>query len=293
MNLRTYREEDLPEVVRILNAAHGGSHEFIPYIEEDVRGEIARASDVLIATDEPDRILGIAYLRQDWYGETVTLCAWPDSNREEVESLLLSTIEPQNKTGHITTAVDPADHERLAFFYARGYEIDSSLYQMIADLEQPQNPPPLLEGYIVRSLNPDEEEALIELANAAYDGERLRPGILEKWRAQDPDFRVDWVQVAEYRDQLVAAVVGRSDRERSEYYNARLGYLGPAATLPAHRGKGLSRALTARAMNVLRDHGMKQVCLHTWAGNPAALELIKHLAFRLDHEWKILGKTIG
>ena len=54
----------------------------------------------------------------------------------------------------------------------------------------------------------------------------------------------------------------------------------------------MSRALTATAMNLLHEHKMKTVCLYTWEGNPAALELIRHLDFRLGHEWKILGKTL-
>jgi GNAT superfamily N-acetyltransferase len=292
MKLRPYCENDLPQLVSLLNEAYRAEYEFIPYTHESLQAELKVASSVLLATGEQDGIVGLAYLRQDWYGETVTLCARPGPKQEEIEDILLSTIEPENKTGHVTTAIDPLEQERIAFFNARGYRPESSLYQMIAELDPLPTPPHVPEGYVIRSLKPDEEERLIRLANAAYDGERLRPGVLAKWKARDPDFSTDWVQVVEYEGELVAAVRGCSDREYNERYQANRGYLGPAATLRPHRGKGLSKALTARAMNFLHEHGMKTVCLYTWGGNPAALELIKHLDFRLGHEWKILGKAL-
>ena len=292
MKLRPYCENDLPQLVSLLNEAYREEYEFIPYTDESLQAELKVASSVLLATEEQDEIVGLAYLRQDWYGETVTLCARPGPKDEEIEDILLSAIEPENKTGHVTTAIDPLEQERIAFFSARGYLLQSSLYQMVADVDRLQTPPQVPEGYIIRSLRLDEEERLIRLANAAYNGERLRPGALAKWKAQDPDFSIDWVQVAEYEGELVAAVRGCSDREYNERYHANRGYLGPAATLRPHRGKGLSRALTARAMDLLHGHGMKTVCLYTWEGNPAALELIRHLDFRLGHEWKILGKTL-
>lgn len=292
MKLRQYYESDLPELVHIINEADRDEHEFIPYTNEDLQANLKTANPVLIATDARDQIIGLAYLRQDWYGETVTTCARPGTDWQEIEGFLLSTIEPDNKTGHITTSIDPDDQERSAFFSARGYRVQSSLYQMVADLDQPLPSLRLPEGYTIRSLSPDEEERLIDMANAAYNNVRLRPGVFAKWQANDPDFRIDWVQVAEYEGELVAMVRGSSDREYNEHYGGRRGYLGPAATLPAHRGKGLSKALTARAMTVLRQHGMHSACLYTWEGNPAAVELTKHLGFRLGHEWKIFGKTL-
>jgi len=292
MKLRQYYESDLPELVHIINEADKDEHEFIPYTNEDLQANLKTANPVLIATDARDQIIGIAYLRQDWYGETVTTCARPGLDWVTIEDFMLSAIEPENKTGHITTSIDPDDEDRMAFFSARGYRPQSSLYQMVVDLDQPVPSIRLHEGYTIRSLKPDEEERLIKLANAAYKSERLQPGVLTKWQVNDPDFRIDWIQVAQYEGELVAMVRGSSDREYNEHYNARRGYLGPAATLPDHRGKGLSKALTARAMGVLRQHSMHTACLYTWEGNPAAVELTKHLGFRLGHEWKILGKKL-
>ena len=275
-----------------MNEAEAGSHEFIPYSEQSLQADLEGASSVLLATDDQDRITGLAYLGRQWYGETITLHVRPGMGWWEVEDLLLSSLEPRAQTEELSTLVDTFDPERLAFFLERGYRSDSSLYQMTADLDRRRRRRRLPAGCTIGSLKTDEEEALIQLANTAYAGERLRPGILAQWQAQDPNFSTDWVHVARCDGQLVASVVARSDREYNEYFRANRGYLGPAATLPSYRGKGLSQALTARAMNFLRERGMRTVCLYTWEQNQPAVRLTTNLGFRVAHEWKILSKTV-
>lgn len=293
MKLRAYHQSDIPELTSLVNDALRGSYEFIPRAEKDVQERLAGASCILLATDDEDRIAGFAYLRQDWYGETLTFSVRPGANQEEVADLLLPIIEPQNKTGIVSTSMEPHNHARLALFTARGYIRESSLYQLIAHLDHPLPLPQVPASYDVRSLRPDEEDALIELANAAYQGERLRPGILARWKEGDPTFDSDLVQVAEYEGQLTALVAARSDRAYNEHYCGRRGYLGPAGTLPTHRGHNLSKSLTARAMNLLRERGLGTACLHTWDKNPSALAVARSLGFSIAHELIILAKTLA
>ena len=290
MRLQPYHKSILPKVVSLLNEAEAGSYEFIPYGEEGLQAELKEASSVLLATDDQDRITGLAYLGRQWYGETITLYIQP--GQWEVGDLLFSALEPRTQTEELSTSVDTFDRERLAFLLERGYRADSTLYQMTADLDRRRRLQHLPTGCIIGTLETDEEEALIQLANTAYAGERLRCGILAQWRAQDPSFSTEWVQVVRRDGQLVAAVAARSDREYNEYFHANRGYLGPAATLPGYRAKGLSQTLTAQAMNFLRERGMRTVCLHTWERNQPAVRLTKNLGFRVVHEWRILAKRV-
>jgi ribosomal protein S18 acetylase RimI-like enzyme len=292
MKLQPYRKRILPKVVSLLNEVEAGSYEFIPYSEEGLQAELKGASAVLLVTDDKDRIAGFAYLGQQWYGETIGLRVRPGAGQWEAAELLLSALEPRTQTDELSTSVDPSDREWLAFYLERGYRTESSLYQMIADLDRRRRLERLPAGCIIGSLKVDEEDALIQLANTAYAGERLRAGILAQWQAADPNFSTGWVQVVRCGGQLVGTVVARSDREYNEYYHANRGYLGPAATLPSYRGKGLGEALTARAMNFLRERGMRTACLHTWERNQPAVRLTTNLGFLVVHEWRILTKRV-
>lgn len=98
-------------------------------------------------------------------------------------------------------------------------------------------------------------------------------------------------QVAKSKGEVVAAVVTRTDWEFNAHYCAKRGYLGPAATLPEHQGKGLATALTAQAINFLHEQGFEQVCLYTSARNQPALRVTESLGFYIGHEWKILTKS--
>jgi len=292
MEIRPYHEEDLPQLARLWNEARRGSYEFIPYAAERLREELERAASILVAADEQGRIEGFALLRQGWYGEGIELCVRSGLGAREldVKERLLSAIEGETETGELTAVVDTEDRERLEFFASRGYEPEGSLYQMMIELDRPKPMPSVPSGYLLRSLRPDEEEALIRVVNTAYQGERLRPGVLKRWQEEDPAFKPEWIQVAEHQGRLVAAVVARTDREFNLHYKAKRGYMGPAATLPEHRGRGLNKALTVRALDLLREQGLERACLYTWSGNAAALRVLRSLGFQVGHEWKILEK---
>lgn len=292
MQLRSYCQTDIPELASLVNESDRACYEFIPHTEEALKARLKGASYVVLALDEQDRVHGLAYLSQDWWGETVTLHTPLQPQRPETISSLLSGVEPQSQTGSLTALVDATEHELLALFAASGYQTQSTSYHMVAELDRSRLLPQVPEGYVMRNLRPHEEQALIRLANTAYRTQRLQPGILTKWRTEDFAFNLDCVKVAQHETDLVAVVVARSDDEYNRYYHARRGYLGPAATLPAHSGKGLSKALTAAAMNSLRDRGMHTVCLHTWQTNQPALAVTQGLGFRPAHKWAVLHKRL-
>jgi ribosomal protein S18 acetylase RimI-like enzyme len=291
MKLRPYQEADLPELEEFWNEARRGSYEFTPYTKERLHEELARAASILVAVDERGEISGLALLRREWYGEELLVCVRPGERK--IEEQLLTAIEPQAQTGEVTAIVDAEDQERIGFFTTRGYGLEGSLYQMVVALDRPRPKPTVPQGYILRGLRSDEEEALIRVVNTAYEGERLRPGVLARWRAEDPLFSEEWVQVAEHNGKLIAAVVARTDREFNLHCHAKRGYLGPAATLPNHRGKGLNRALTVRVLDLLQEERMEWACLYTWSGNRAALRVLPGLGFRVSHEWRLLTKAIA
>jgi hypothetical protein len=208
--LRGYQEADLPRLVKLLNGVYQDRHEFVPYTEVKLQKEFQDVASILLAVGEQKKLEGMALLRRAWYGEEIEVCARPESKQSEIESQLLAAIERETMGDSVTVVVAAQDRNRIKNLRAQGYEVNGGLYQFVAELQGSRALPLVPEGYFLRTLRPDEEDALISVVNTAYQSEsRLRPGVLNKWKSEDPSFSETWVQVAECRSKLVAAGAGR------------------------------------------------------------------------------------
>ena len=148
------------------------------------------------------------------------------------------------------------------------------------------------EGYLLRNLASDEENALIKAVNTAFARERIKKGVIEQWKREGKILDETWIHVADLKGKIVSVVVARSDIEYNTHFGAKRGYLGPAATLPSHTRKGLATALARRAMNFLFNKGMDSVALYISETNVASLSMFKKLGFKVKHKWKFLHKNI-
>ncbi|KPV62554.1 MAG: putative acetyltransferase [Candidatus Bathyarchaeota archaeon BA1] len=291
MRIRNYIEADLSTMVELLNETCKDEYEFIPYTKEKFLSEI-HEGEVTILVAENREVEGFVVLREGVHGEELwMLCVKPGPRQKDIEDSLVSEIEREAKTDRLFVVLD-SEGNRIADFMRRGYEIYGGLYQMVARLDGLGPIPPVPRGVILRSLDINEEEALVKVVNAAYGLERLRFGALSRWKSEDPMFTEEWVHVAELHGEIVSVVVSRTDREFNQRYGAKRGYLGPAATHPSHTRKGLAKALTRRAMNFLFQRGMDSVSLYTTEDNVASLALLRSLGFKMGHHWKFLRKTL-
>jgi ribosomal protein S18 acetylase RimI-like enzyme len=128
--------------------------------------------------------------------------------------------------------------------------------------------------------------------NAGFGWERIKVGDIEKWKLESSPFNEDWIHVAEAENRIVSTVVSKPDTYYNRFFNGNRGYLGPAATLPAYRGKSLASALTIRAMNFLLQKGMTSVALYTVEQNVPSVTLLKKLGFQIGHSWKFLRRHL-
>lgn len=293
MIIRDVREGDLGRLVALWSEVRQGSYGFSPCAEGRLTEELQGATSVLLAEDERGGLLGFGFLHREFYGEELQLVVRPGPGWRDVAERLLSAVEPRAQTEELTVVVDVEEADLAAFFLEHGYARKGSLYQMLIDMESPRRVPPVPPGYRLRSLRAEEEAQFVRLVNVAYEGERLQPGTLARWQTETPDFSAGWVQVAEFEGRLVAAVVARTDREFEFCSGVKRGYLGPAATLPDHQGRGLAKALTVRALNFLWERGMRAASLYTWSGNRAAVRVVNSVGFRLANEWHILTKSLA
>jgi ribosomal protein S18 acetylase RimI-like enzyme len=292
MNIRDFVQRDLPHLVGLLNGAYGESYEFVPYSEAKLQSWIQEGTLKILVAEENGEILGsVAYRSGHWGEEIDWLAVSERADRELTENRLVSEIEKHFKGETVFTVVD-AESPKTKEWIERDYKPEGGLYHMVARLDEVKPLPRVPHGTIIRGLKAEEEEEFVEAVNAGFGSERLKLGAIQKWKSECPPFNEEWICVAEIDNKIVSVVVSRPDAEHNEFFGHRRGYLGPAATLPEHRGKNLASALTRRAMNLLFENGMDSVGLYTSEQNVPSVNLLRKLGFEVGHHWKFMRKNL-
>jgi ribosomal protein S18 acetylase RimI-like enzyme len=292
IKIRNFSEKDLTTIVNLLNDAYREAYEFTPYYEDDIRSWIQRGNVKIFVAEAKGEILGVASYREGHWGEEIEwLAAKEIENKRAVEDALVKAIESNVKGSAVFTAVD-AESPKINDWIERGYKAEGGLYQMITKLDGLKPTPKVPEGITLRSLKPDEEKAFVEAVNVGFGWERISIGAIQRWKDEHPPFSEEWIHVADDGGKIVSVVVSRPDTEYNAYYGGKRGYMGPAATIPQYRGKGLASALTCRAMNFLYLRGYDSVALYTVEQNISSVSLLRKLGFQVSHNWKFMRKNI-
>jgi mycothiol synthase len=163
---------------------------------------------------------------------------------------------------------------------------------MVASLEGPRAIPAVPEGIVLRTMRPGEEKSVVDVVNAVFGWERLESNFVEKGKVESAPFNEEWVFLAESERRILSVVVAWPAVKFNQFFAAKRGYLGPAATVSEYRSKRLASALTVRAMNFLYDTGMDTVVLHTSEQNVSSVTLLKNIGFEVGHHIKFLRKRI-
>jgi ribosomal protein S18 acetylase RimI-like enzyme len=291
VQFRSFADKDIRQLVKMLNEDHKHSYEFTPHTEETIGSWIKEAKLQILMAEENEEILGSAAYNNGHWGEEidwVTVLETP--NRKLIENELIRQIEEYVKGPTVFTAVD-AGSPKTNEWVERGYKPEGGLYHMVAALSGLSPLPKIPKGTIVRSLKLNEEKELIEALNAGFGWERVKLGIIQRWKQESPPFSEDWIHVAETDSKIVSVVVAKPDIRHNSFFGGKRGYLGPAATLPEYRGKHLASALTVRAMNFLHEKGMDSVALYTSEQNVSSTTLLQRVGFKVGHHWKFMRKS--
>ncbi|MGC8895676.1 MAG: GNAT family N-acetyltransferase [Candidatus Bathyarchaeia archaeon] len=293
IRIRCFDGKDLSILVKLLNEKYADSYEFVPYTVDGLLSQIKEDNLKVLVAEENGEVLGSAAYHEGHWGEEMEWLAVSKIPKQKlVKDALVSEVEKQVKSEAVFTAVD-AESQEIKEWVERGYKAEGGLYHMIARLEGLKPLPKIPEGTILRSLKPDEEEKFVETVNAGFGHERVTMGSIARWKSEFPPFNEEWIHVAEFDNKIVSVVVSRLDAEYNKFFNGKRGYLGPAATLPEHRGKNLASALTCRAMNFLHEKGMDSVALYTSEGNIPSITLLQRLGFKVGHHWTFMHKKLA
>ena len=290
--IQSFTDKNLSSLVKLLNEARRESYEFIPINEEKLRSRIKEWDlEVLVVEEEGEIIGSVAYNNGHWGEEIEWLCVRENPNRKHLENLLVREIEKHVKGEKIFTVVD-AESLKINEWTERGYKPEGGLCHMVARLDGLKPLPKVPEGTIVSSLKTEEEKDFVEAVNAGFNHERLKQGVVQRWKSECPPFSEELIHIAKLDSKIVSVVVSRPDTKHNEFFGGKRGYLGPAATLSKYRGKNLASALTRRAMNALFEKGMSSVALYTTEQNVPSVTLLRRLDFKIGYHWKFMHKNL-
>lgn len=292
VQIRSLTHKNLSSLVKLLNEARKESYEFIPFNEEKLRSQIKEWNlEVLVAEEEGEITGSVAYNNGHWGEEIEWLYVRESPNRKYLENLLVREIEKHVKGEKIFTVVN-AETQKINEWTERGYKPNGGLCHMIATLDGSKPLPKVPEGTIISSLKTEEEKDFVEAVNAGFDRERLKQGVVQRWKSECPPFSEEWIHIAKLDNKIVSVVVSRPDVKHNKSFGGKRGYLGPAATLSKYRDKNLASVLTCKAMNFLFRKGMDSVALYTSEQNIPSVTLLRKLGFKIGHYWKFLRKHL-
>lgn len=298
--VRRHDMTDLPDLVQIVNENfrdYGDfyyAYEFIPYTKESFNSKVAQRYPVLLVAEKQE-IEGFITLYEAHWGNGIGVLSTKQSHvRKEVEDLLISRIEWEAKSGRITVNLTSGS-PRVTSFQKRGYEIYGGLYHLTKELEDTSQMPKLDKRITLRSLIPSEEEALTRIVEIIAQRRHLHrnaSGFLKEWKETDPFFTLDWIHIAEMNGQIVSVACTRRDHRHNKHFNEKRAIIGPIATVPEYRRKGIAKALMCRIINFFIKQHLEIATLKVLEDNIPALNLYKGLGFKIKHHWRFLRKHL-
>jgi mycothiol synthase len=209
-------------------------------------------------------------------GIGATFLRWCET-RHHVIAQTLPPAHPQQ----LSTEVFSGDDETEAAATALGYQAVRAFAEMLRpDLENlPVHPLP--PGYAIRPVTPGDYPAIWAMNERAFRehwGEWVTGEEAYREWITDPRTRPELQVVAFHGDEVAAAVANVLELQPD---GSLRGLLDGVATDPAHRRRGLARALIAHSLAVLREHGASSAYLGVDTDNQnRALALYESCGFR-------------
>jgi mycothiol synthase len=239
-------------------------------------------------------------------GLTAFSCLWVSPESEKADTYLWLVVLPSARTGDLTRAVLARADERaaalaggdatltigagddegwlLAVVPAFGFTPVRYFLEMTRHLDTslPTAAPPA--GYRIRPLvGPEEVDAWVDLYNTAFADHWEHHDLTPEERRQDVErasYRADLDLVTVAPDGTLAAFCWCSIRDRNDAGDVDA-WINLVGTHPAHRRRGLARAVLVAGMVALRDAGMTQAKLGVDSENPSdATSLYRKLGFQ-------------
>jgi mycothiol synthase len=282
----------LAEDVARADGAYPLGEQVVMHLRHGRRGE----QHLLVMDPASDDLLGYAHLdtSDPVEGASAELAVSPPARRRGVGSTLLEALLDADPDGRLRLWAHGTDTMAVRLAAARGLRRERHLWQMRRSLFAPLDPVVLPSGVRLRAFDAARDaEAWLALnarcfphlpdqagwTRADLDRRRGQPwfdsgGFL---LAEDPHgapIGFVWTKVHGHH-------LGTGPRPDPEHAVDQLGEIYVIAVDPAHRGRGLGRALALAGLHHLRADGMRVALLYVDAGNAPAISLYRSLGFAL------------
>jgi ribosomal protein S18 acetylase RimI-like enzyme len=178
---------------------------------------------------------------------------------------LLDWFEAETAEGALRVSSLTTDGERTAFLRGRGYDIEPAARAFAYHFrELNEIPDPVLPaGYRVRTVEPADLEARVELHRIVWEPSRVTVESFSKLQTVWP-YRADLDCVVQAPNgSLVAYCLAWLDDAN------RVGELEPVGTHPDHRRRGLASAVCRFALHRLREEGAERAIVYSLVDSEA------------------------
>ncbi|MCK4717208.1 MAG: GNAT family N-acetyltransferase, partial [Thermoplasmata archaeon] len=209
-----------------------------------------------------------SYLLPEWRGRGIrrAMLQWGEGiSREKAAS-----HPTRPKVYDIWLAL--SEEDLVSLLEAEGYAPSRYFFEMLRPNMDDIPDLPLPEGLEVRPVPPEEYGRLWKVNEEIFqDHWGARPYNDEEFKnwKEDPLFQPELWQVAWDGDEMAGMVLSFIDEEENREYGRTWGYPDDIGVRRPYRRKGLARALLARALEQLKEHGMEQANLGVDSENPA------------------------
>jgi len=286
MRVRPASERDLPQLLEVLNAKLAGTYEFSQYTAGSLL-DMLKAGAYIAVAEDGGRILGSVCCRHMALGDSIEWLVAGDTNSER---RLLAEAESHATCGRAICFVAEGSPE-VNDWLRMGYSVEERELQMTLPLRRmPAVRPP--EGFMLRHLLEGEDPQLIDLVNSSFGWSRLSQEEVDSWR-RSPGFSNEWIHVVECGSRLVSVTVCKEDDDYNRSHAPKRGYIGPGATLPEFRGRGLASLLLISVINFLYDRHFGEAVLYTSDANAASLAMLRRTGFTARQTILLMSKRAG
>lgn len=282
------RSEKLEDIANIYNHLVNCD----PYTDmlfAEVDGEVVGYSRAWWALEGSGRWIGfqLGNVLPAWRRKGIgsTLLRFNEERLQRIAAQLMESGQlPHETLCLLDNFVSSSETDRINLLERRGYQPVRYSFEMVRpDLENiPELPLPT--GVEVRLVQPEHMRSIWEASNEAF---RDHWGYIpDPWEAfdqmmNDPDFDPSLWRVAWQGDEVAGMVLSFINKDENEIYGRKRGYTENICVRRAWRKRGLAKALIARSLIALKEHGMTEAGLGVDTENTSgALRLYESMGYR-------------